>query len=675
MTIRRKLTIITLVSLVSTIIVWFVGAMGASALESSGKTLLLQQNVLRNHADADMMHDALRADVFASLLATTDEERKSVAGDVADHAKIFRKSLEENQDLLADGASKTMITNMRPTVDGYIKEAERMVALAATKPDEAKKTLSEFVAVFEKLETDMSKVSDTLEAESKTGQEHGAEIGSTARHGSLLAMIIIFAGLGSLAWMVSRSIIRPLDRLADAVSNISDADAGDIKFETGDDEIGKLGQAYQSLLAYIGEIGAQTARLAAGDFSATVKPRSENDLLATRFGTVAKTLERALGEISGLAEAARAGRLDQRADLTGFEGTYRDVIVSVNALVEVVRAPIDEAVHVMERMAQRDLRVEMSGNYQGEFARLKRAINTALGDMSSSIGQVSSASEQLALGSSEIQRGSASLAQNTTEMASSVQSISDRAGRLTVAAEQAAARARGSEQAASNVAGLATAGVARMNQLSGAMTKIKDSATATGRIIQAINEIAFQTNLLALNAAVEAARAGDAGKGFAVVADEVRTLALRAAESATNTGRLVEESIRAVDEGVQVNTEATAGLTQLATDIHKVAHEISVVASSVDDQKTGLFEIRQAVGEISVATQNTAALAEESASTADVLHTHGQKLRDLVDGFEVGRERSSAPAKAAPKSSNGHTNGHSNGKSNGRNAADLLSAF
>jgi methyl-accepting chemotaxis protein len=361
------------------------------------------------------------------------------------------------------------------------------------------------------------------------------------------------------------------------------------------------------------------------------------------------------------------------------------VIGSVNGLMDAVRGPIDEAVHVMEKMAQRDLRNQMKGRFAGDFDRLKRAINTALTDVSSSIGRVSSASEQLALGSGEIQRGSASLAQNTTEMASAVQAISERAGNLSSAAEQAAGRARASEKTASSVAEMATNGVRRMDRLSSAMTKIKESAAATGRIMQAINEIAFQTNLLALNAAVEAARAGDAGKGFAVVAEEVRSLALRSAESASNTGKLIEESIRAADDGVQVNAEATASLQQLASEIHRVAGEISGVASVVDDQKVGLAEIRQSVGEISVATQNTAALAEESASTADVLNTHGQKLRQLVDAFQVDRDRGgrdddepayeSAPASSGSGNGNGH-NGHSNGKNgHGRSASDLLAAF
>ena len=398
-------------------------------------------------------------------------------------------------------------------------------------------------------------------------------------------------------------------------------------------------------------------------------------MLAARFATVTQTLRKALGEVGSLVSAAREGRLDRRADATQFEGTYREVIGSVNGLMDAVRGPIDEAVQVMERMAKRDLRDPMVGTYSGEFGRLKRAINTAMADVSSSIVRVSSASQQLALGSSEIQRGSASLAQNTTEMASAVQAISERAGRLSTAAQEAAGRARDGEKAASSVAELATAGVRRMDQLSSAMTKIKESAAATGRIMQAINEIAFQTNLLALNAAVEAARAGDAGKGFAVVAEEVRSLALRSAESASNTGKLIEESVRAADEGVQVNAEATASLHKLATEIHRVAGEISSVATIVDDQKVGLNEIKQSVGEISVATQNTAALAEESASTADVLNTHGQKLRQLVDAFELSRDATTPDdGEPAARPRRAPVNGHSNGTSK-RNAADLLSAF
>ena len=74
-----------------------------------------------------------------------------------------------------------------------------------------------------------------------------------------------------------------------------------------------------------------------------------------------------------------------------------------------------------------------------------------------------------------------------------------------------------------------------MRGLSQSMQEISTAGAEIERIIKTIDEIAFQTNLLALNAAVEAARRVEAGAGFAVVADEVRSLALRAAEAASET--------------------------------------------------------------------------------------------------------------------------------------------
>ncbi|MDB5455105.1 MAG: methyl-accepting chemotaxis sensory transducer, partial [Caulobacter sp.] len=88
--------------------------------------------VLRNHMEADMMHDALRADVLSSLLAgdtnsgiSVDEVRK----DLKSHAETFRKAIADNDALARDPTSRAALEQVKAPLDVYIRSAESMVAL------------------------------------------------------------------------------------------------------------------------------------------------------------------------------------------------------------------------------------------------------------------------------------------------------------------------------------------------------------------------------------------------------------------------------------------------------------------------------------------------------------------------------------------------------------------
>jgi methyl-accepting chemotaxis protein len=172
----------------------------------------------------------------------------------------------------------------------------------------------------------------------------------------------------------------------------------------------------------------------------------------------------------------------------------------------------------------------------------------------------------------------------------------------------------------------ATDGSAAVEQMQGAMGKIKASAEGTSQIIKDINDIAFQTNLLALNAAVEAARAGEAGRGFAVVAEEVRSLALRAKEAATKTEELIRQSVKEAVQGEVTAKQVAGKLGEIAGGVSKVSDIISEIASSAQAQSTGIEQVTQAVTEMDKVTQQNAASAEESSSAASELSGQAEEL-------------------------------------------------
>jgi methyl-accepting chemotaxis protein len=286
-----------------------------------------------------------------------------------------------------------------------------------------------------------------------------------------------------------------------------------------------------------------------------------------------------------LAQAAVEGKLTTRADATKHAGDFKRIVQGVNQTLDAVLEPINEAAGVLEKLSQRDLRVRVKGNYQGDHAKIKESVNAtgealhdALLRVAVAVDQVSSASGQIASSSQSVADGASQQASALEETSSSLESMSAMTKRSADNAQQA----NGLAQTAK---GAATEGAAAMEQMGTAMTKIRASAEGTSQIIKDINEIAFQTNLLALNAAVEAARAGEAGRGFAVVAEEVRSLALRSKEAAMKTEVLIKESVRQAEEGEVTAKGVSTKLGEIVTGVTKVTDIVAEISASAKEQR------------------------------------------------------------------------------------------
>jgi methyl-accepting chemotaxis protein len=370
---------------------------------------------------------------------------------------------------------------------------------------------------------------------------------------------------------------------------------------------------------------------------------------AASFDASRQVIQQLVAETEGLTRAARAGTLQVRAETTRFQGGYADLLTGINAAIDGLVAPANEASSVLTRVAARDLTARMTGEYAGDHARLRDALNSALTQLGDALTEVTTVADDVAIGAERIGSASEGVATRAREEASTLDDLSTLLKTTSASMRDQSQGANETSRAAGVVRDSADAGQRGMTDLASAMREAADATRATAKIVKTIDEIAFQTNLLALNAAVEAARAGDAGKGFAVVADEVRNLALRAADAARNTSELIERSGASVLSGATASSSIAEKLVELNTQIAHIAAVLADVSSTSADQARGVEGVSAALGGVLERTRETSSSAAASAEGAGELATSAARLRDLVRGFKLRETTEGPPARPAVK--------------------------
>ena len=354
-------------------------------------------------------------------------------------------------------------------------------------------------------------------------------------------------------------------------------------------------------------------------------------------------------QIQNLIDGAMMGQLDQRIDTSRYEGFMRNLGDSVNRLMDSVVTPIREGTDVLVRIADGDLTREMTGDYAGEFATLRDAVNKSVANLRKMVSEIRAAAHNIASASSEIAQGNTDLSQRTEEQASSLEETASSMEELTSTVKQNADNARQANQLATGARDQAEAGGEVVSRAVTAMGAINQSSKKIADIIGVIDEIAFQTNLLALNAAVEAARAGEQGRGFAVVAGEVRNLAQRSAAAAKEIKTLIKDSVEKVEDGTALVDQTGKALEEIVTSVKKVSDIIAEIAAASQEQSAGIEQVNKAIAQMDEVTQQNAALVEEAAAAAESLDEQARGLNELMGFFRVeeGQEVPVAPPAAA----------------------------
>jgi len=268
------------------------------------------------------------------------------------------------------------------------------------------------------------------------------------------------------------------------------------------------------------------------------------------------------------------------------------------------------------------------GSLMADLAEMVQALRTTVTEVRQSTDTVNHAASEIAAGNLDLSNRTEQAASNLIRTASAME-------QLTATVKQTADAARTANQLAVSATSVAERGGSMVSQVVRTMEAINASSTKMSDIIGVIDSIAFQTNILALNAAVEAARAGEQGRGFAVVASEVRTLAQRSSSAAKEIRSLISASIDNVSSGTELVSTAGATMTEIVASVRRVTDIVEEISVAAAEQSQGLESVHTTVSELDRATQQNAALVEESAAAAASLRDQSERLIAAVSVFHV----------------------------------------
>jgi len=469
-------------------------------------------------------------------------------------------------------------------------------------------------------------------------------------------LLLFGIGLVLVNIMLIRWFRRPINLLMEAVQSRAQGDATARVIVQGQDEIGRLGEAFNNMAE---NVNASSAR----EQQAGVILQHKVDELCAAMRQVTEgnfNVQIGFGGEGAIGELA--------SSLQVMVDYLKNSIDEKHAAVEVIKGKVDRILKLANQVAEGDLSKGINVKGDDAIAQLAvgvqgmvQSLNTLVTQIKQSGTQVMSSSRLLTDCMSDVESTVENQAETTSNISVTATEISSTTHELLRTMNDVANMAdNATNSAIHSHAGLKKLQVVMEQVIASAVNVaekleiLDERARNISAVVITIAKVADQTNLLSLNASLEAEKAGEYGRGFAAVATEIRRLADQASLSTLDIEQMVNEMQTSVSAGVKTMTSFTDQVRNSVSEMQVVNKEqleiISLVETmgphfealhqSMQFQAQGAEDIHLAMIRLNDEAQNTVESLKKSSTIIHDLKDDADLLQNSVSKFKVSGDKS-----------------------------------
>ncbi len=287
---------ICFLAVIGTAMIWMVESLSSTIADLERVTNVsttITQDALLVQNEITGMSDSLRG----YLLDSTDGRSKEKLHAARERLMVEARELQQ----LSDGKLKNLSSELIALVnDKMVPVQENLIAAAETSKVDSAKAL--YIEQYRPLQLQAEQISATMNDAAMREVTSGLSAAQQARiHARQLlwSVIAVCFTVGLIvAFFLAGGMAAPVIRMAKSMELAARGELnGKVDYDNRGDELGALSRSINSTYAYLTEMATVATRIAEGDLTVRVEPRSSSDAFGNAFATMVQKLADAVSEV------------------------------------------------------------------------------------------------------------------------------------------------------------------------------------------------------------------------------------------------------------------------------------------------------------------------------------------------------------------------------------------